>query len=86
MTIHTRWGGECKILAKHGLHTPRYLVKDCKYTLVSVQHPDEKHTRYAWAEFMKAEGGWAEILAAMQDVPQVELNPVQLKVAFGEAR
>jgi len=82
MTIYTRWGGECTILAKFGKSQPPYLAD--VYTLVLVKYLDG-NVRFYWAEFLRADNGWTEIEPALELAPEYGISSGVRYAAFEEA-
>lgn len=86
MSIYTRWGGTVEITANCGQHQPAHF--DVSGTLVrSVTHYDDEPSRerYHFAEFLRADDGLPEILAAISVAPPVTLDAVALAAAIEQA-
>lgn len=85
MTIYTRWGGECKIVAQFGMQKPDYFEHALNLVLVRHQDGDNFLDRFYWADLLKSDDGWQEIETAMKEVPEYYLNDRILRAVFKEA-
>ena len=82
MAIFTRWGDEITVSAYCGKHQPKWA--GVPLILLKVKYQDD-HERFAHPVNFKADGGWAEIDAAVDAAPVIELGPKELKAALKEA-
>jgi len=80
--IYTRWGEPVTVVAACGECQPAGFC--APVTLVRVQFGDGDE-RYRFAQFLRADGGFSEILTAVQSARPVRLSAAALEVAIQQA-
>jgi hypothetical protein len=89
MAIYSGWGSRIEILAYCGKHKPKGYAVPLVLVFANRTDPDrpelpaEKH--YYLASSLRADGGYAEIEAAVAAAPVVELPLSELEKALGQA-
>lgn len=86
--IHSRDGGNYKIIANCGEIKPKsFVVSDTLLKLESVNsyHQPTGNYRYQFMGFLKADFGSAEIQAAVESAPFINLSAPELVIAIDQA-
>lgn len=85
MAIYSRFGAQVDVVANAGQHVPRWAGRNVRLGLVRVRFHDNNTTCYVWTRTLRAEGGPAEIDAAVAAAPEVVLEGPELAAAMKEA-
>lgn len=81
--IYTKFGSPCTILAYAGKYVPR--GRNHHLVLVKIRHEDDGSEGFYHPVFMKADGGAAEIDAAVDAAPEITLTPKEAEAALEQA-
>ena len=81
--IYTRFENSITIIGQCGKHKlPEFKVP---VLLARIQRNEDKAIRHQFIEFLKADGGYVEIIDAYNTAPVLELKGDELKKAIQEA-
>jgi len=85
--IFTRYGGLVTVIADCGLHCPQGSKYEARLLKVNIafDHGAAKLGVYRFADFLKADNGYNEIIQVMQTVPSITLTGVELVEAIEQA-
>ncbi len=81
--IYTRFGMSVKIIGQCGQRKPGYLR--VPGLLARIQYDEDEKISHMFIEFLKADGGWAEICDVYNAAPVIELKGAELKKVIREA-
>jgi hypothetical protein len=81
--IYTRWGSKIKICINCGQHQPQEFR--APITLLRVKHIETQEFDYQFAEFLRADKGYNEILQAIEVAETEILTGRDLKKALRKA-
>lgn len=83
MAICNRWGEELRIIVNCGEVQPKQFT--APVTLVKVRYNDGTGDGWQFADFLRADGGWLEIKAAIDALPVSTISETEMKSAISQA-
>lgn len=81
--IYQKFGCTLTVIGNCGEHQPPYLNYDA--LLLKVHYEDDGQEGFQFAELLRADKGFHEILHAAESAPRIILTDDELKAAFKDA-
>lgn len=85
--IRTHYGGLVTVLADCGLHCPQNSKFEARLVKVHIKYSngENQYNTYRFADFLKTDNGYTEIVQVLATVPTIELTGIELASAIEQA-